>query len=216
MALAALLATSVLATLLVVQTSLACGDKVALPVPSATMAMMPGMDMSSMAGPDGMTSMMICPVVLALLAASVLLAAATLAMWWRDPHRALTQRKIVRALAELPPARTMAGIALAGGCAVVAMLWLERSGTPELPNCILAIVLLAACSLCATLCAILAGRVALALGRRLMLAIAAVIDAVEGHSAPRYRRFAPVVVGSNDFPLLAAGRGLRAPPVFVR
>jgi hypothetical protein len=216
MTLAALLAATVLATLLVVQTSLACTDKVALPVGSATMAMMPGMDMRSMAGPAGAPAMMICPIVLALFAACLLLAAAALALWWRDPHRALTQRTIVRALAQLPPARTMMGLAFAGGSAVAAMLWFERSGPPALPNCVLALGLLAACSLGATLCAIVAGRIALAFGRRLMLAIAAAIDAVESHSVTRERRFVPVVAGGHDLPLLSAGRGLRAPPVFVR
>jgi hypothetical protein len=119
-------------------------------------------------------------------------------------------------LAQLPFGHTVAVVAVTGGSAVAAMLWLERSGPPALPNFVLALVLLAACSLSATLCAIVAGRIVLAFGRRLILALAAAIAAAADVTAPRRQRLVPVVAAGRRFPLLAAGRGLRAPPAFVR
>ena len=90
---------------------------------------MPGMDMSAMQGPSSQPALMICPVVLALIVASAGLALATIAMLWRDPHRALTQREIALALGRLGPLRTVSTVALAGGsaAAVAAMLWLEHA-----------------------------------------------------------------------------------------
>ena len=205
---------AVLALVLAAQTSLACSDKIALPGPADSMRSMPGM--AAMAGMDGATPMMICPLVLALIVASALLAAAALAMLWCDPHRGLTRRALVTSLAQLPPARTAALVAAAGASAVGIMLVLERTGVPTLPICAMLAALLFGCALTLTLGAIIAGRVALALGRRLLLALVAIIARAAAPVGPRGQRFAFAIIGEHAVPLLAAGRGLRAPPLFVR
>jgi hypothetical protein len=204
----ALLSMAVPAIVIAVQTSLACTDKLALAMPDGVMAAMPGMD-------TGYHSVLICPVVLALIGASALLTAAAGGMLWNDPHRAATQRAIVRALAHLPPAPTAGALALAGGTAVAAMLWLERSTPPALPICALLVALLLVCSLSAALFGIVAGRIALALGRRLILAIVTAVAAA-GAATPATLRVVPVVAGGHAVPLLSSGRGLRAPPSRVR
>jgi hypothetical protein len=190
--------------------SLACTDKVAVPVANDVMNAMPGMDMAAHA------PVMVCPIVLFLIVASALLTAFAAALLWRDPHRALTQRDILRTLARLPPARTAGCVGLAGTSAVGAMIWLERSGPPALPMCALLAALLFACALAATLAAIAAGRIAIAFGCRLILAIAAAIARAGEVLAPCAQQLIPVVAGRHAVPLLAAGRGLRAPPSFVR
>jgi hypothetical protein len=196
---------------LAAQTSLACTDKVAIPVPEA-MPPMPGMEM---AGPVGQ-ALMICPIVLALSVASALLILAAAVLLWRDPHRAVTRHSICWALASLPPSRTAVAVALAGGGAVAAMLWLDRSGPPALPICALLVAVMVLCSLTATAAGIAFGRVAMTLGRRLMLAIVAAIARASVSPAARCFEFAGRTVCSAGTCLLAAGRGLRAPPSFVR
>ena len=205
----ALLSVAVSAIVIAVQTSLACTDKLTVAMPAGVMGAMPGMD-------SGDHSVLICPVILALFVASALLTGAAAAMLWSDPHRVLTQRAIVRALAQLPPARTAATLGLAGGSAVAAMLWFERSGPPALPLCALVLALLLVCSLSATLFAIVAGRLAIAFGRRLILAIVTAVAAAAGAKVPAAQHRIRAVAGGHAVPLLSAGRGLRAPPSFVR
>ncbi len=207
--LTALLTSTVLAIVVAVQTGLACTDKMTLAMPDGVMAAMPGMD----AGPR---AVLVCPVVLVLIVASALLTASAIAMLWNDPQRALAQRAVVRALAQLPPARTVGALVLAGGSAVTAMLWLERSGPPALSVCVLLLALLLVCSFSATLFAIVAARIALVFGRRLVLAIVMAVAAAAGALAPSGQRHIPALAGGHAVPLLSAGRGLRAPPSLVR
>ncbi len=213
--LVALLTLAVLAMLLAAQMSLAaCTDKIALPIAAGAMPMMPGMDMSSMQSP-GQSGLMICPIVLALIIASALLTFAAIALLWRDPHRALTRRTIAGALAHLPPARTAATLLLGGASAVAAMLGLEHSTPPALPVCAMLIALLVLCALTATALGIGAGRIALAFGRRLIVAlVAAVAYAADGPL--HVQRLPPLVDFGYAVPVLATGHGLRAPPSFVR
>jgi hypothetical protein len=210
----ALLSSAVLAMVLAAQTSLACTDKVAIPVPGA-MPPMPGMELAAVPGPVGQ-ALMICPIVLALSVASALSILAAAVLLWRDPHRAVTQRSIWLALASLPPSRTAVAVALAGSAAVAAMLWLDRSGPPALPICALLVAVLVLCSLSATVACIAFGRIAMALGRRVMLAIVAAIARTSVSTAARRFEFADRIACSACVCLLAAGRGLRAPPSFVR
>jgi hypothetical protein len=208
-----LLSSAVLAMVLAAQTSLACTDKVALPIPASAMPMMPGMDMSAMGDSGG--AMMICPIVLGLIIASALLTLSAFTLLWCDPHRALTQRRIVRLLAGLPVLRTAVAVSAAGTAAVAAMLCLEHS-VPALPVCAMLVALLVACALGATFLAIVGGHLAIAFGRRLMLAIVAAFARMLDAVAPPALRFVPAVAAGHTVPLLAAGRGLRAPPAFVR
>jgi hypothetical protein len=195
--------------LLAAQLSLAaCTDKIAMP-------MMPGMDMTAMQGP-GQPALMICPIVLALIVASAALTLAALGMLWRDPHRALTRRTIAGTLAHLPPARTAAVLLCGGASAVAAMLVLEHSTPPALPVCAMLVALLVACALAATGLGIVAGRIALALGRRLIVALAAVVAYAADAGPLHVQRLPPRIDFGYAVPVLAAGRGLRAPPSFVR
>jgi hypothetical protein len=214
--LCALLASTALATLLIVQTTLACTDKVALPVPGNAMAMMPGMDMSSMDAPPSGQMLMVCPVVLALIVLSLLLTAAAIALIWRDPHRSLALRAVVCSLAGLPPLRTAGAVALASATAVAAMVRLDGMAPTTVPACATVLGLLLTCSLSAALFAIVAGRIALEFSRRLILAIVAAVARMAPAAAPRARRWAFAVTSSRDIALLSRGRGLRAPPSFVQ
>lgn len=210
-----MLSLAVLGVVLAAQTSLSCRDKLAVPVPDS-MASMPGMDMASMASPIGHQAMMICPVVLGLIAASALLIVAALAIWWRDPHRALLQRSFVASLAELPALPAAGVVAAMGALAIVAMLRIEQSAPPALPVCALLVALLTVSALVATVFAIACGHIAIAFGRRVLLAIVEAIGQA-GCAAPAHRGeiVAPLAAAYRGC-LLAAGRGLRAPPLFVR
>jgi len=198
--------------LLAAQMSLACTDKIALPIAAGAM---PGMDMSAMPAP-GQSAMMICPIALALIVASAVLALAAIAMLWRDPHRALTRRTIAGVLAHLPPTRTAATLLLGGASAVAAMLGLEHSTPPALPVCAMLIALLVLCALTATVLGIAAGRIALALGHRLIVALVAAIAYAADAGPLHVQRLPPLVDFGYAVPVLATGRGLRAPPSFVR
>jgi len=210
-----MLSTAVLAMLLAAQTSLSCTDKVAVPLPDH-MASMPGMTMDGMQGASGQQALMVCPVVLALIVVSALLIAGAALSAWSNPHRALLQRSILTALAGLPALPTAGAVALAGAGAVAAMIWLERSGPPALPVCVMLVALLAGCALVATVSCIAFGRIAIALGRRLMLAIVAAIARSSNAPAAHRRTFVVPLASVYGASLLAAGRGLRAPPPFVR
>jgi hypothetical protein len=177
------------------------------------MASMPGIDMTGgMQADMGGHVLMICPVVLVLIVASALLAAAAIVLLWRDPHRGLTRRTILHVLAHLAPIRTAATLVTFGGAAVVAMRALDGSGLPALPACALLAALLIGCSLTATVVSIIAGRVAIALGSRLILAVVAALARVPNVAAPCAQRLAPLSVNLNSLCLLASGHGLRAPP----
>jgi hypothetical protein len=214
--LCALLTSTAVVTLLIVQTVLACTDKVALSVPAATMAMMPGMDMSSMSDPAGGPMLLVCPVVLVLLALSVLLTATASALVWRDPHRSLALRAIVRSLAELPPGRAAAAAASSSAGAVALMVRVDGMGPSGPMACVTVLALLAVCSVCAAFLAIAAGRIAVELSRRLILAIVAAVARTAPAVAPPAGRYALAITVARDVALLARGRGLRAPPSFVR
>jgi hypothetical protein len=217
--LTALVASAVTALVLAAQVGLAfCNARVALPMPGMAdmpgMASMPGMAMPSV--PSGGHVLMICPVVLALIVSSGLLAALALVALWRDPHGGLARRGVVRALAGLPPLRTAGVLAVLGAVAVATMLAVDHAAPPALPSCFALAGLLAACSAAAVALSMAAGRIALAFGRRLILAVAAAAALRPAPSAPLTLRLVPRACGVRAASPLAAGRGLRAPPRFVR
>ena len=214
--LSALLTLTALVTLLIIQTTLACTDKIALPVPGGAMAMMPGMDMSAMRDSAGGPVLMVCPVVLGLFGLSLALSAAALAMLWRDAHRSLVLRTIARALAGLPPLRAAAAVALTSAGSVAAMVRLDGMGPSGAAEYATVLALLVACSLSAVLFAVAGGRVALALSRRLIRAIAAAVGCASPPVPVRARRRAVGTGIAGEGALLSRGRGLRAPPAFVR
>lgn len=212
--LTALLAGVVLAIVLAAQAGLAfCNNRVAVPMPANMIASMPGMDMTGgMQADMGGHVLMICPVMLVLIVASALLAAGAIIVLWRDPHRGLTRRTILHVLARLPLIRTAATLVIIGGAAVLAMRALDGSGPPALPACAMLTALLVGCSLTATVFSIIAGRVAIALGFRLILAVVAALALVPEVAAPCAQRLTPRSVNLNFICLLASSRGLRAPP----
>ncbi len=223
MPLAALCAATVSAIALAAQAGLSfCNARVAIPLPAAPMTSMPGMDMGSMADMPGMVTLpaghalMICPVVLVLIVASGLLAAAAIAVAWRDPHRALARRKLVRALAAAPPLRTTSAFAVLGAGALAAMVTVDGAGPPPLATCALLAVLLAGCSLAAGLISVAVGRLALALGRRLMLVVVAAVARAAQPAPPLVAACAPAGFARPVSSPLARGRGLRAPPPVLR
>jgi hypothetical protein len=213
----ALLACTVSAIALAARAGLSfCNARWAIPLPDDTMPSMPGMDMSAMPAMPAGHALMICPIVLALIAGSALLAGAALVVVWRDPHRGLARRGIVSALAALPPLRTAASLIALGACAFGAMAVADGAAAPGLPTLAALATLLVACSIAATLLSIVAGRVALACGRRLWLAIVAAIASAPGAPAPPCLRLVPAGALLAPVSLLAAGRGLRAPPLVLR
>jgi len=157
---------------------------------------------------------MICPVALALIAASALFALATIVLFWRDPHRRLTGRALVRALAELPAGRAVAVLTVAAGGGVALMFALDGSGAPGFAACALIAFLLVACSAIAAVLSIVAGRVMLAFGQRLLLAIVAAISAA-AVTARRRRSAAflslPLLTAAPFSPRAAACAPLRSP-----
>jgi hypothetical protein len=222
--LSALLAATVSAIVVAAQAGLAfCNNRIVIPLPCGARAGMAGMDMTgtamsgmSMVALPGGRALMICPVVLVLIVASAALAAGAIVLLWRDPHRALTGRGIVRVLASLPPARTAGALALLGAGAVSAMLAVDGAGVPSWPVSAMLAALLAGGSLASALLSIAAGRIALAFARRLILAVAGAFARARGGVAPRAQRLVPLVAGVRAASLLAAGRGLRAPPSVMR
>jgi hypothetical protein len=215
--LTALLVSTLSALVLAAQSGLAfCNDRLAVPLPAGRM---PGMDMSSMPAMPGMGSgpaLTICPVVLVLIVASAVLAAVAIVVLWRDPHRTLAQRGIVRALASLPPARSAGVLTLLGGAALALMRAVDGAGAPGPAVCALLAALLAGCSLAAVLFSIAAGKLVLAFGHRFIVAIAGAIASASAPVARFARRAVPAVCGIRAGALLAAGRGLRAPPPVLR
>jgi hypothetical protein len=211
--LTALVASAVTALVLAAQAGLAfCNARVAIPIPD--MADMPGMTMPAV--PAGGQELMICPLVLALIVSSALLAALALVALWHDPHGGVVRRGVLRALAGLPPLRTAGALGVLGAAAVATMLALDHTAPPALPSCFALAGLLAVCSAAAVALSIAAGRIALALGRRLILAVVAALALRPVPGAPLALRLVPRVCGPRAASPLAAGRGLRAPPRFVR
>ncbi len=180
-----------------------CSARLAIPLPGDA----PG---------SGDDVLLICPCVLVLIVASALLAAAAIAVVWRDPHRALTGRGIVQALASLPPVRTAALLSGLGAAAVGFMFAVDRAAPPAWPVCGMLGALLVAGSLVAAALSIAAGRLALVFGRRLILAIATAIARTRAAAPALVERLVGSVARTRAASPLAAGHGLRAPPALLR
>ncbi len=226
--LAALLGCTTLAIVLAGQAGLAvCSYRVVVPSPAGAMPGMPGMgDMRDMAGmhdmPPGMHDMpgmipglSICPVVLGL----ILFAAA--AMCWAfvaqcaDRDRAYSRRRLLGVVARLPFGRTVLAISTAATLPLCVIAATE--GTAHLS--LLSLAAPAACVIGASIAitALIAGfaQFAIALGRRLVFAIAAIFVR-RVYKALRFeRRPVSAATSFGDACALAVGGGLRAPPALV-
>jgi hypothetical protein len=213
--LCALLSFAVLAIVLTAQTGLAfCGNRVALPGPMADD--MPGMAMVALpnAAPDH--QLMICPVVLVLIVASAVLAVAALVVLWLDPDRAFTRSSMAHGLARLPLLRSVAALVVFGAGAVSAMIAVDGAGPPAPATCAILLLLTIAGALAAVGASTLCARVVLALGRRLLIAIASAIADRRVREKLFLRRSLVRNAAGTASRLFAARRGLRAPPSFVR
>jgi hypothetical protein len=174
-----------------------------------------------MAGMDGMTGMVmpavdgrpaLCPVVLALVVISALLAAWTLIAFGRDRARTVAANRLARTLARVPVVPAFALLCLGGAGAIAAIVVVDGgvAFSPELIGMLAMTLALGAAASLAV--ALIIARVALALWTRLALALAGALG--EAHPprrlARRVRRARLPFVDA-----VADGRGLRAPPLPV-
>ncbi len=175
---------------------------------------MPGMDMASGAMPmlqmPGGT-VMLCPVVAALIALSTLLGAWAIVTAARDPHRALTALLLVRVLARLPLLRTFGALVGAGGLAVAAIVAVDGHASFSLPLLVTLVLLLAGTSLAAAIGSVAVSRFVLAWCARVLVAIRAAIAQRPGGFRALRRRAARALHAA--LVAIAFGRGLRAPPL---
>jgi hypothetical protein len=214
--LVALVALAILAIVLAAQAGLSfCSHRIAIAAPG-DMAGMPGMAMGSMPGMPRDHQLMICPVVLTLIVASAILAAAATIVLCRGAESAFTRRAIARVLVRLPVVPAVLVLALFSAIAVGAMIALDGAGVPDALTCLLMAALMLGGASVAVAVAVLSARVVLALGRQLFVAIVAAIgDRAPAANAFALRWTAPPIAGPSTC-LVGAGRGLRAPPSFVR
>jgi hypothetical protein len=207
-ALSALVAFATLTIVLAAQAIFACTKPVAMA--------MPGMDAMSMDMHQSNAILMLCPVVLLLAVAAAALTALTLFRCLHDPHRVLTGRRITRILARLSVAPATAlltffgagGVgtmfALDGNAPVTALGWLSLAGV------------ILGTSLVLTLAALILARVIDALSEGIAFVVAALRIALARPPYPRVSRLRFAQATRHDVPLLATGRGLRAPPLSLR
>jgi hypothetical protein len=209
----ALASLTITALVVTAQTGVAfCNRRIDVPMPD-----MAGMSIASNAavGPMIMThGIMICPIVLALICLTSVLAAATVVIISRDPHRALSARLTLLSLSRLPRRRTAVTLATLAIFALTVISLADGHGPPSIEACaaLLGIVLTGA-SL-ATAFSFYAARVIITLSTRLYFAIAAYFelrDCTHSLVVPNRTRLPVAKVR-----LVSRCRGLRAPPIFAR
>jgi hypothetical protein len=175
---------------------------------------MPGMDMNTMAMPSG-GAVSLCPIVLALSIAAVLLTLNATVLLLLDPERASVSRSLAGFVVRLPFATTCASIFGLGAGAVGTMMAIDGNEPTGLAGWLSLLGIVLAATLAAAIIAVGLGRCIISLTRRIVLAFDRALCVVRRASiayvGPRNHRAAlrPAI------PVLAACRGLRAPP-FVR
>lgn len=204
----AFLATAALSVLLAAQAQLACSRHVVMTMPDG----MPGMEMPASSG-----AISLCPIVLVLGLAAAFLTAYAVATLTFGPHRRATRRALVRSYAHLP-LHVIAGSVLALGSASVGLMMAVDGTTPA---GFYGWLLLAGIVLAVAFAAALAGlgimRAILALGERIALVLAAELHVLRRRAlVPSFAQRRPAAPAGHRVPLLAARRGLRAPPLSVR
>jgi hypothetical protein len=206
--LGAFLTLATLATVLAAQAQIACTRQVSLGIP---MAAMPGMDMNSMPMTGGAISL--CPVVLVLSIAAVALTLNALAVLLFDRGRIALARYAAR-----QPFGRACGCILALGAGAVGTMMAIDGNVPQGAGGWLSLGgIVLATAVAATTIAIGFGRCVIALTRRITIVFERELRiAPRTAAAPhvdRRRRMGPAQL---RMPLLAACRGLRAPPLVVR
>ena len=202
----AFLATAALAIVLAAQAQLACTREMTM-----TMPPMAGMDMT------GGGVLMLCPIVLVLGIAAALLTANAFALIASDPHRTITGRALVRRYARLPFAHT-AGAAIAlGSGAVAAMMAVDGSTPGGLGGWLALGGIIVAVAVAVTVIALGSVRGLAALTRRIVVALVAELHRDRRAVAlPAFTHRLRAAQAAYRVPLLAARRGLRAPPSVLR
>ena len=214
--LAALLATAVVAIAMAATSGLAlCRHQVALSMPMAMPVDMPMPDMPAAA--PGIVDL--CPVVMGLLVLALSLAAWAVVALALDRHRAVVRHRFFALLAGLPIVRSVAALAAVSTLPIGLIIAVDAGGPASTEGWLLLTAFVAGGAVLATLAAVFGARCVLGLGRRLILRIAAA-------RVPARRRLRPAAIhdrepvssasAHGDVCVLAAGRGLRAPPLLAR
>jgi len=210
--LVAFTATALLAIVLAAQAQLVCSHETIVAMPAISM---PGMEMPPAS--SATNALALCPIVLILAIAAAVLCANALALIIFDPHRCTTGRTLARRYARLPPTTTAGTLLALGSTAVGIMMAIDRSTPSGVTGWLLLAGIVVGIAVAASVIAAGTARCALALTRRLAVAIAYVFAALAPPvPVPVYARHDLGARTAHRIPALAARRGLRAPPHTVR
>jgi hypothetical protein len=196
----AFLATAALSVLLAAQAQLACSRQMVMT--------MPGMEMPASSG-----VIALCPIVLLLGLAAAFLSAYAVATLAFGPHRRATGRALVRRYAQLP-LHAVGGSVLALGSGSVGMMMALDGSTPAgLSGWLLLAGIVIAVAFATALAGLGVVRALLALGDRIAFVLAAEVQVLRrGALVPAFTHRPRAATAARRVPLLAARRGLRAPP----
>lgn len=177
---------------------------------------MPGMAMPEVAMP-AVGVFDLCPVVIGLGMLALSLGAWAIVAYALERHRAVARHRLLGAVAALPLVRACIGLAAVSALPIALIIVVDGGAPSSLESWLLLGALVVGGSTAATIAGVAAARFGLALGRRLVVRIARAlrIPLPPAVVSPRSRR--STRVGSlQDVCVLAAGRGLRAPPLSAR
>jgi hypothetical protein len=216
--LAALVATTVVAIATAATSGLAlCRHQVAL---AMSMSMPMTMSMPMPDAPVATPGMLdVCPIVMGLIVLALSLGAWALAAFALERHRGVLRHTLLAVLAGLPLVRTIVGLAAVSALPIALIISFDAGGPSSAESWLLLAALVAGGSALATGAIVLGARFARALGRRLILRIAATRAPARGQVPPAAgHRHQPLSFASarGDVCALAAGLGLRAPPPILR
>lgn len=199
----AFLATAALTVLLAAQAQLACSRQVVVS--------MPGMEMPDSSG------VALCPIALVLGLAAAILTAAAAATLVSDPHRRVTGRALVRRYAAFSFARAAGTVLALGSGSVGLMIVVDGNAPAGAASWLLLAGMVVAVAFATTLAAFVSVRAMRALGDRLAVALARELAVLErGALVPAFAPHPSSAATAHRVPLLAARRGLRAPPLSAR
>jgi hypothetical protein len=209
----AFLASAALAVLLAAQAQLACTRQIVMPIRAG----MAEMHMAHTMAMPAANVLSLCPVVVALALAAVILTAWSAAAFVADPHRRTAGRVLLRDVARLP-LRTIAGsVLVAGSSAVALMIAADGSAPAGIGGWLLLAAVVTAVAISAATCAAGFVRAALALSQRVVLVIAASLTQRSRDTRiPGFNLYLRPRAAAHPVPPLAARRGLRAPPLPIR
>lgn len=213
--LVAFTATALLAIVLAAQAQLVCSHEMIVAMPAISMPGMAGMEMPPASSVTN--ALALCPIVLILGIAAAVLCANALALIIFDPHRSTTGRTLARRISRLSLTTTATTLLALGSTAVGIMMAIDRSTPTGVTGWLLLAGIVVGIAVAASVIAAGTARCALALTRRLAVAIAYVFAALAPPvPVPVYARHDLGARTAHRVPALAARRGLRAPPHTVR